>query len=297
MILTPSEVEQFYRIWFPLLHFANEKLQVVESFPDEWGDASVDTQDAAEIRIALWEDETNTILNDFIQQNLYGLSETDLNIAKEWKYRISGSFFMFRYLKKYTIFLTQGSPDRAYGVLGILSTFEEMFGNNLPLYVNTTLLPFNGKIIYDSLIAPYPIYFGGGIKSSLKDTYRSIQEREGVIEILPFDSSKIDEATIQRSNQKIINAFDKYLGKSGLGAKKTLEHIENLEQFAEDFLSTVSPPTFLLDLNRQLIEAYLKQSKNKVNLVSFRRFIRFLRDTYRMYPEDAEDILGYLKNK
>jgi hypothetical protein len=297
MKLSIDDIKQFYRIWFPLLHFANQQLNVVPSFPDEWGDDSVDTQDVATIRTVLWEDDTNGILDEFIQQNLFNLADDDLAIANQWKYRISDTFFMFRYLKKYTVFVLEGEPSRAYGVLGITSSFEEMFGKALPLYAQTTLLPFKGKIIYDSLILPYSIYFGGGIKSSLNDTYRGVQEREGIIDTLPFDSTVTDTKQLTKSNKKILRAFEKQLGKSGISPQKTIEHSENIAQYADYLFTEFTPSIFLLDINSFTINAYIQQSPKKVNLVSFKRFIRFLRDTYRIYDDDAEDILIFLKTQ
>jgi hypothetical protein len=40
-----------------------------------------------------------------------------------------------------------------------------------PTLLETTLLPFEGKIIYDSLLRGYNVYFGSGIRSSLNETY------------------------------------------------------------------------------------------------------------------------------
>lgn len=292
MHLAKSEVERFYNIWFPLLHYVNQQKSIVPSFPEIWGEASVDPETAVPVRNALWEDDS--IRQSFIEENPAKLNADDLALVQSWKWRVSGEFFIFRYLKKHTIFISTDSPPAAYGVHGLASPLEEIFGTYLPIYVQTTLIPFGDIIIYDSLLSSYPVFFGSGIKGSLKETYREIQERGRLITSLP--ASPIDNPEqIRISNQKIIKAFRKALGKSGLSPKKMQEHLDAITHFAEDFLITQSPPKLLLDITAQDIKSYV-QTKSKVNFVSFKRFIWFLRDTMRIYWDDAEDLLAYLKD-
>ncbi len=110
----------------------------------------------------------------------------DLAIIASWQYRVAGHFFVFRYLKKHTIFLSSGDPAHAYGVLGLASSIEEVAGPYLPVYVEAVLLPFGERIIYDSLLVPYDIYFGGGIRRDLQETYRHLLEHEGLMTKLPW---------------------------------------------------------------------------------------------------------------
>jgi hypothetical protein len=292
MHLSTEQVGRFYNIWFPLLHYVNEQRGVVESFPAEWGAASVDSETAAPIRDVLWEDDT--LREMFIAENPAELSAGDLALVESWKHRVTGSFFIFRHLKKYTIFLSGESPVRAYAVLGIAGSIEEIIGPNLPLYVKTALLPFEDCIIYDSLLLAYSVYFGGGIRRDLVDAYRSIQEREGVIMTLPPDVATPD--TIRAGNAKLLSAFRKHLGKAGLSPRKMQEHMDNVAAFADDFLLTQELPCFLLDVTGQDLETYLSQTQ-QANLVSFKRFLWFLRDTGRMDWGQAEDMLDDVKRR
>jgi parallel beta-helix repeat protein len=73
----------------------------------------------------------------------------------------------FRHLKKYTMFIDGSSAANAYGVQGITRLLEEIVSPYLPIYVKAVLIPFEDRIIYDSLLAPYPIHFGGGYWHSL----------------------------------------------------------------------------------------------------------------------------------
>ena len=50
--------------------------------------------------------------------------------------------------------------------------------------VKTVLLPFEGKIIYDSLISPFQVSFGGGVKKSFKEVYNEVKATVGIIDNL-----------------------------------------------------------------------------------------------------------------
>jgi hypothetical protein len=292
MHLAHDEVKRFYDIWFPLLYYINQKKQLVKSFPAKWGNVNVKPENALPLREALWADDA--LREGFIAENPAKLSPADLKMVESWKYRVAGSFFIFRYLKKYTVFLDEGSPARAYGVLGLTDSFEDFVGPYLPIYVKAVLLPFEDRIIYDSLLMPYPVMFGGGITGDLKATYRLLEEREGVITSLLSGVGDNDPAkmrkNIQARNKKTLTAFQKEMGQGGLSPKMMEEHGGNLAKFAESLLDQ-NPPRGLLEMTLADVKAH------KANPVSFKRFARFLRDTGRMDYDEAEDLLTLFKGK
>lgn len=50
------------------------------------------------------------------------------------------------------------------------------------MYVEAVLLPFKGKIIYDGLFQARNIFFGGGIKRNLKESYMKAKQNNRIIE-------------------------------------------------------------------------------------------------------------------
>ena len=294
MHLNESEVARFYSIWFPLLHFVNQHRKVVPTFPKEWRNAGVSPEVAVPVRDALWEDDA--LREAFITENPARLSQNDLALVESWNYRIEDNFFIFRHLKKYTVFIDGSSPANAYGVQGITGPLEEIIGPYLPIYVKAVLIPFEDRIIYDSLLSSYPIHFGGGYRRSLKETYRDIQERGGIITRLPPDEDNVQEK-VHASNKKVLTAFQKALGASGLSPKMIQEHSGNLANFAGEYLQTKTPSGMLLDLTKADIEAYRELRNGDINFVSFKRFIWFLRDTGRVDWDVAERLLEFLKRK
>ena len=127
---------------------------------------------------------------------------------------MSGTFYVFRYLKKYTVFLSSEDQPTAYGVLALTDPFEDLVGPYLPVMTETTLLPFKDKIVYDSILNSYRISFGGGIRRSLKESYENAKQRRGIVTSLPIVEAKpMAKMTLVKkpSKKKSPNPFKKPL--------------------------------------------------------------------------------------
>jgi hypothetical protein len=123
-----------------------------------------------------------------------------------WKHAIVGEFYVFRYLTNYTIFLSSGgSPNKAYGILGLADPLEEIIGPYLPRLVKAVLLPFKDRIIYDGLFSGYNISFGGGIKRMLNEEYKQAKEAFGIIMSLPFDEEYLNVQLSEKVQKKSKN--------------------------------------------------------------------------------------------
>lgn len=299
MQLTPAECKRFYDVWLPLLVYVNRRLKVVEHLDDVASFPSLPTEAIHKVRDALWADDS--LLDDFVAENPAGLSAEDLALAAGWHTRKAGRFFIFRYLKKYTVFLDDSSPVRAYGVLALNSTFQDLVGPYLPVMVETVLLPFENRIIYDSLFLPYRISFGPGIRANLKDDFNNAKEREGIITQLgavPAPGSAEARKQVAAANARVLREFEKHLYKSGLSPKTVPRHVEVLNLF-NAFLAERSPGRTLREVEqadlREFLEGWLPgQSPTHKADTSLRRFVRFMRDSGRMDWVAAQDILEFL---
>ncbi|GFP31237.1 hypothetical protein, partial [Candidatus Hakubella thermalkaliphila] len=134
------------------------------------------------------------LINSFVVENPLNFSNHELKIISSWKDFVKGRFLIFRYLTSYAVFLDTDEPPKAYGVLALNTTFEEIVGSYLPIMVEAVLLPFNDKIIYDSIFSPYSITFGSGIRRSLNDAYQKAKSRFGIITSLPFSIEKVEQS-------------------------------------------------------------------------------------------------------
>ena len=120
------------------------------------------------------------MIDSYVSENPFDLSSQKLDIVQSWKHHVKGRFYILRYLKKYTVFLDGANESKADGVLALQSLFEEMVGSQLPIMVEAVLLPFEGRIIYDGMVAPYRVTFGGGIRRRLNDAYQQAKARFGI---------------------------------------------------------------------------------------------------------------------
>ncbi len=192
--ISPKDVELFYKLYHSLLTYTNKKLKIIDGidFPDNLFNYHIDKTN--EIRENLYEHPE--LIESFVSENPLNFSSEELEIINNWKNFIKEQLIVFRYLKNYTVFINTVEPIRAYGVLALNNTFEDIIGPNLPLMVETILLPFNDKIIYDSILASYSITFGRRIRKSMNDAYQRTKAEFGIITSLPFEPEKTRRSDI-----------------------------------------------------------------------------------------------------
>ena len=71
-----------------------------------------------------------------------------------------------------------------------MGTIGECIPYPLPTMIEAVLLPFDGKIIYDSIFIPYNVSFGKGMRSSFKDSFDEAKAKVGIIENMKDDDFK-----------------------------------------------------------------------------------------------------------
>lgn len=302
MRLPTVQVDRFYRIWIPLIRFANEELQVVSNLAGEGPSSSIDVAHAVKVRDALWKHEI--VLDKFIAKNPARLSPDDLSIAESWKCRRQGQFFIFKELKKHAIFIGQDKLVEVFAVRGLHSSFEEIFGPRLPALVQTVLLPFSNEIITDGLLQSYSLIFGSGIRSMLKKTYDDAKERGAIITTLLSDQ-KIPArenlaAKAKFTNRKVLDAFIKYQYKAGRSIKTIERDTLNATSFAH-FLLTRQPESASLRVFKpEALKSFLMSlpaKERKLISLSIKRFLSFLQDTARLDWDEADDMLDLVKQQ
>jgi hypothetical protein len=184
MQLSLEDVDHFYRLLGSLMVYVNQKLKVLEEqviTPEAFSALPPETR--LKVHQALLEH--LDLIDAFAVENPFGLDETDLGIVQSWNHLVSGTFYVFRQLKKYTVFLSSKEPVVAYGIVALFDPFAALVGPVLPRMIKTTLLPFKGRIVYDGFITGYNISFGPGIRRRLNESYQEAKARYGVVTSLP----------------------------------------------------------------------------------------------------------------
>lgn len=300
MRLSPEQVERFYAIWKPLLLFVNRRLHLeaplVEAGVNAW-----DPQKVYPVREALWANDA--VREAFIAENPAQLSAADLALVDSWRYRVAGTFYVYRHLKKHSLLL---KDEAVYAVLGLASALEEVVPFT-PCYAKAVLLPFEEQIIYDSLMVPYNVYFGSGIRRNLDQIYKDARERGAIVtSLLPRTqpaSREEEQGAASEVNVRTLEAFRKQLYRSGPSPKVVERDVAAVAAFAEACLAAGPEPRSLrafgtdavCDYLSHLQTAGLKESQRKQNRTGLTRFVRFMRDTGRMDYDLACALLELLK--
>ncbi len=177
MTLPDEDRDLFYRLLWHLLLYANQQLELLPQVTSPEALSKIDEETWRRLRDELYKHPD--LFDSFVGANPFHFSDDDLAIVRSWKGFLRGEFFVWRYLRKYTVFLSDDS--RAYGVVAPNKPFEMMLGPHLPVAVEAVLLPFRDRIVYDGLIASYSVSFGPGIRRMLSDSYRRAKKREGIV--------------------------------------------------------------------------------------------------------------------
>ncbi|MEA3457430.1 MAG: hypothetical protein U9R21_01985 [Candidatus Thermoplasmatota archaeon] len=188
MKLSEKDADLFYSLFHPLLVYVNNQAHAVDRDLKKEDVPRLSMKEIGKLRQHLYKNPE--LIESFIVENPFDFSEQQLSLVRDWKHFEKGKFFIFHYLKKYTIFLSTDEPPKAYGVNALRTPFEEMIGPFLPVIADAVLLPFKDMIIYDSILAPYPISIGGGMKKGLNADYQEAKSRFGIIASLPITTLK-----------------------------------------------------------------------------------------------------------
>ena len=177
--LSHDERKLFYETWYKLLNFINQKyavsnIRIMPIYP-----AFHDETQLYKIREKLWANPK--LIGEFIRSS-GNLSGEEINLLQSWeKYHIKGEFLLMKYENEYAVLMRIDKDPMLYAVKGMTSSISQAMHRKLPVMLDTVLLPFGDKIIYDSFMASQPVSFGDGIQELLKDDYAKAKDMHGII--------------------------------------------------------------------------------------------------------------------
>ena len=168
--LSSEECRLFYETWYGLMGFVNERKSVIKAkikpeYPNTVSDMMVH-----KVREVLWENPE--LIDEYISKT--ELPQEKIDILKLWKTNHKkGMFFILEYQPEYAVAIApnEQGEDRLYGIKGISNSVANALRRSLPIQIETVLLPFKGKIIYDSFMGSMPIGFAEGAKAAFREMY------------------------------------------------------------------------------------------------------------------------------
>lgn len=127
------------------------------------------------------------LIDAFVADNPARLSEEELGIVSSWRDLVSGRFIALRQLRKYMVLLACDEKSTAYGVTGLVDPMDQVIRTPLPAMIETVLLPFRGKIIYDGLVSLFNVTFGPGTRRRFEEDFQAAKANKGIITSLPWE--------------------------------------------------------------------------------------------------------------
>jgi hypothetical protein len=291
MRLGAADVGRFYGIWKPLLLFVNRRLRLVPDMLER--PRSAGPWPLARVRLlrdALWADDG--LRGAFAAENPAGLSGADLAAVAGWGDRVSGSFTVLRHLKRHSVFVGEGGT--VYGVLGLTNPLAEVVPF-VPCHLEAVLLPFAGRVVYDTLLVPYDLLIGPGIRADLEDVYADARERGAVVTALPPPAP--DPGAVRATGARVVAALRRELFAAGLSERvvgRDAAAVEGLDAY----LLCRSPPRSLRQLDAAAVRGYVSAARpDRAAATGLKRLVRFLRDTGRLAPGPAGAALDVLAGR
>lgn len=179
MKLSGRESNMFHELYYPLLFYTNQKRRILPQVFTVLGLQKQSSKQLKNIRDVLFQQ--LSLFDQFTFENPFHFSLGELEIVNHWKRSRVGRYFIFRETDYYTIFLSNVKPIKAYGVIALNKEFNKIFKEELPIYIEAALLPFNEKIITDGIFSYCRLEFGAGFIRSLQKSYQTALDQDGLI--------------------------------------------------------------------------------------------------------------------
>ena len=159
--LCKRAADEFYKLYLALLDYVNNKYKINPKIKKIYKQEELNVNELIPIDAYLWKNK-DKIIDEFVNINLNHFTEEELNKVKEFKKSRTDKYVIVGFDREYTMFLTEGI---IYMVKGIRDDLDDILNPlNIPIIVNTTLLMFNGKIIYNSFFTMENIQMGNDFK-------------------------------------------------------------------------------------------------------------------------------------
>ena len=178
MKLSKEDVDLYYKLHWSLLFYVNQKYRVIEGL-NEPILRQENPQKVMELYGKLFSD--LGLIDSFAAENPFNFNRDELDIIKSWKNFVKDRFLIVAHLKDYSVFMTTGKEQKVYGVLGLADKIEDVVPPFMPLYLETILFPFKGRIIYCGLMSTYNIQIGSNMRRGIQAEYQQAKRKFGII--------------------------------------------------------------------------------------------------------------------
>ncbi len=170
--LSKNAADLYYKLYFGLLEFTNSTYNINKEIRKIYKQEGLDVYQLNPIDDYLWEHKE--VIDVFIEKNPFHFSKEELEIVKGFKTAISSkTFAVVGFLREYTQILGINT-GKLYMVKGIRVDLDKVLPpNDLPKVIKTTLLMFQGVLIFNGFLAPAEIMLGNDFREIILKEYQT----------------------------------------------------------------------------------------------------------------------------
>lgn len=165
--LSKKESLLFYKIYFALLDFTNQKLKIKPGYRI-YGKDKINPYDISEIVEKFWKNKDNIVI-EFCLVNPFKFNSDEIKTTQDFRKGIRGMFTIVEYQEEYTAVMNE---EKVYMIKGLNCNIDEVISyDDLPCIIITSIIQFKDKLVYDGLFNTYNISFGMGFKKTVAREY------------------------------------------------------------------------------------------------------------------------------
>ena len=162
-----KDTRLFYKLYFSVLDFVNSKEKII---PNKKIDPNIyiEPDELVNLIEVFWKDK-DRFIDEYIEKNPSNFTFRNLNIISDFRYGMRKNFLLVVYEKNYTVLNDEGIN---YMVKGLNENLDKFIApEKTPMLMQTAIMPFNGRIIYDGFISTTNIRLAQDIVSKAFEDY------------------------------------------------------------------------------------------------------------------------------
>ncbi|MBQ8094037.1 MAG: hypothetical protein IJ242_10745 [Clostridia bacterium] len=150
--LTKPESDIFFDIYLNLLDYVNSRYRIIPDAGRFADRKNTDHYKMIQVALHIWINHPE-LLTEYLS-GTPEMSQKKQSILRSWRRFVYRKLVIVRHLPSGSVVAEYDNPDRLYLVHGVTQSLEELTEKNeIPVQLATTLLPFEGRIITDGLLA------------------------------------------------------------------------------------------------------------------------------------------------
>ena len=180
MTLDPQDYRLYLETSLQLLYYVGKKENIFPAQTSYKKFLNFHKSEKFDCRQAMYK--KPKLLTNYLKEHPDELTAEQVEILTGLKRKIQGDFIIFKYLKKYAVFV-HINTNRFYAVQALGDPFDAFFPD-IPVIINTTILPFKGKIIYDGFLLGGNVHVGRSITADINEAYKNAKGAKQIITTL-----------------------------------------------------------------------------------------------------------------